>query len=673
MNKKINILFSFMIIVSLVIVSCTASDTNETKKIDETNITETTIEKTTKSSPKDDVLIPIEDTNANNFLDKVDMTKWLYNKEDHIYYQIGLNYCATPSNVDYQSFSIFVPEQFMSGVETVDNFYSCNLNPNGMKNRWTAYTAPIVMPIETPGYSACKALTEYTDEAKTYTDEGFIYVFSGARGREHGAPLGVVDYKACIRYLRYNRDVLPGNTERIITFGMSGGGAQSAVLGVSGNNTLYDAYLEKIGAIKGYRDDVYASMCWCPITNLDSADLAYEWMMGETRKGKGVSFDNYEISKGLADKYVEYINSLDIRDENNNQLTLNVNNSHSGSYYDYVVSVIEKSLNTFFVDNTFPYTVKENRMGRPEDLKGKKQEERTSPVAKPTGEFKPFVIGGTIVSFTNTDEEETELEPGAIDETDENDEELEADDIEENKVETTTSKNDNLKNTSTTNKEKAIEEIDNITRNVVSGGVSLKGTYNTKEDYIKALNANGEWIIYDEATKKYKITSMEDFCEAVKRANKNIAAFDQIDKGQGENILFGIDGSKSHFDKYLKELVSDKKVVDAFDKDFIALDEVGNDVITRLNMLSPMYYLDKNSEGYKKSNVAPFFRIRTGCFQSDTSLTTEINLDLKLKEYGIESDFETIWGIGHEKAERVSTAEKNFISWVNYVSRKIGQ
>lgn len=32
-------------------------------------------------------------------------------------------------------------------------------------------------------------------------------------------------------------------------------------------------------------DAVKGSMCWCPITNLDVADEAYEWNMGNTRSG----------------------------------------------------------------------------------------------------------------------------------------------------------------------------------------------------------------------------------------------------------------------------------------------------------------------------------------------------------------------------------------------------
>ena len=690
----------------LLICSCQANKTEQKKEATTQYMTEKETEETTEKETEPAIVY-------DNTMQKIDMSKWLYNETDKVYYQIGLKYCENPVDESYESFAIFVPKEYMNGKKNEDDTYTCSISETGINNRYTGYNCPIVMPIETPGYSACKALTEYSEKAKTYTKEGFVYVYAGARGREHGAPLGVVDYKACIKYLKYNQGLIPGNTNRIVAFGMSGGGAQSAVLGVSGNNALFDPYLEKIGAVKGYKDDVYACMCWCPITNLDSADMAYEWMMGKTRKDKAASI-NAEISQTLSDYYVDYINSLELKDENSKILKLDTNNSHSGSYYDYVVSIIENSLNEFFVDHQFPYTVAEKQMvpinkndNKKQDKKSTKQKATETPIVQPEtiyptfanpdgGSFRPFAIGGIIMGFTNTDdleEENTVLEPMAIDESDdetepESEESTVANKKQSSKIQSTASsktpetivegKNAKVVEKAIDDKqeEKAATEIDNITRNVVTGGVTIKGTYNTKEDYIKALNANGEWILFDNATQKYKITSIEDFAMAVKRANKNIGAFDQLDKGQGENVLFGFNGSKSHFDKYLKEIVSegkDTKVKTAFEKDFEIVDEFGNDVETRLNMMSPAYYLNKDSKGYKSSTVAPYFRIRTGCWQSDTSLTTEINLDLMLKEYGVSSDFATIWGEGHEKAERVSTADKNFISWVNFVSRKVAQ
>ena len=50
------------------------------------------------------------------------------------------------------------------------------------------------------------------------------------------------------------------------------------------------------------------SMCWCPITNLDTADAAYEWNMGMTRSG--LSDAEQTLSDGLAEAYAVYINSL---------------------------------------------------------------------------------------------------------------------------------------------------------------------------------------------------------------------------------------------------------------------------------------------------------------------------------------------------------------------------
>ena len=93
-----------------------------------------------------------------------------------------------------------------------------------------------------------------------------IYLQPGIRGRDNttdsqgqevvgGAPWGVTDLKAAIRYVRYNKDVLPGDTDKIVSFGHSGGGAQSAILGASGDSTLYNPYLEALGAAMKDKED----------------------------------------------------------------------------------------------------------------------------------------------------------------------------------------------------------------------------------------------------------------------------------------------------------------------------------------------------------------------------------------------------------------------------------
>jgi hypothetical protein len=169
------------------------------------------------------------------------------------------------------------------------------------------------------------------------------------------------------------------------------------------------------------------------------------------------------------------------------------------------------------------------------------------------------------------------------------------------------------------------EEMDGIARaETESSGLSFSGTYETRQDYIDALNANGEWVSWDEATNTVTITSVADFTQALKNASKGIAAFDQLDAGQGENTLFGYgDGSGAHFDAILAGLVADSDYAQAFADDLARTDALGNTVDVRVNMYNPMYYLSPACEGYGTSTPATFWRIRTGINQGDTALCTD--------------------------------------------------
>lgn len=299
-------------------------------------------------------------------LAKIDMTKWQYNADDDVYWQVGLSYAATPADASYETMGIFVPGAYFTAVDNGDGTYTCAVNVAGAAGAYTAATAPFILPVNTPGYSAMSAPTDYSSSfgygsVSDYTSEGIIVLFAGARGRDAGAPAGVTDFKAAIRYARYNADLLPGDLDSVFSLGMSGGGAQSALIGATGNNALYDPYLEAIGAVMTENDAVKGSMCWCPITNLDIADEAYEWNMGNTRSGLSEAEQGY--SDGMALAFAEYINALGLTDAEGNTLTLEESENgiwQSGSYYDYVKRVIEESLEHFLEDNEFPYTASSN-------------------------------------------------------------------------------------------------------------------------------------------------------------------------------------------------------------------------------------------------------------------------------------------------------------------------
>ena len=268
----------------------------------------------------------------------LDNSKWNYDETNNVYYQIGVVYCASPETTDYETLGIYVPGDYFTSTKNGDGTYTCTLNNDKTVGGYNVETAPIVMPINTAGYSAQQAPTSYSyNGLSSYLEAGYIYVYAGCRGRydsitsySSGAPWGVTDLKAAIRYLKYNKDSLPGDTERIFTFGHSGGGAQSAIVGAAGDSNLYTAYLESIGAAMTDKngntisDSICGAMCWCPITNLDYADAAYEWNMGQyasTGTRASGTFTK-ELSNDLAKAYASYINSLGLKDENGNNLTL---------------------------------------------------------------------------------------------------------------------------------------------------------------------------------------------------------------------------------------------------------------------------------------------------------------------------------------------------------------
>ncbi len=443
-------------------------------------------------------------------LSKIDASAWQYNEEDDVYYQIGISYCETPADENYETLAVFVPGAYMNAADNGDGTYTCEINTEAEVNGYTAETAPIVMPINTPGYSAQSALSEYTSVTE-YTDAGFVYVHAGCRGRDAGAPAGVTDLKAAVRYVRYSDDTVPGDAESIFTFGMSGGGAQSAVMGSTGDSALYEPYLTAIGAVQGVSDAVLGSMCWCPITNLDTADEAYEWMLGVTRDG--LSEEEQAISDQLAEAYAEYVNNAGLKDENGTVLTLEESEDgiyQAGTYYEYMKSVIETSLNNFLADTEFPYEVSSSG-GR----------------------------GGGMPGGHGNGERPSGSHEGAPD--------------------FGGQRPDGMGQNNTESGEVNYEAIDDISRTETSGsGLSLSGTYETVQDYIDALNANGEWVTYDAETNTAKITDIASFVKALKNASKSLGAFDQLDAGQGENTLFGYgDGSGAHFDSTLANILSE--------------------------------------------------------------------------------------------------------------------
>jgi hypothetical protein len=174
--------------------------------------------------------------------------------------------------------------------------------------------------------------TSDSDKTGAALKAGCVVVNVGTRSRNlvdiNGkfpgkAPACVVDAKAAIRFLRLLDGEIPGSPERIIITGTSGGGALSSIIGASGNSPDYYPYLAETGAAgitndgkSTINDDVFGVLAYCPITDLGNADLAYEWMYGDSRTRVKNPSDNSPAmqmaSKALAAQYPAYLAGLNI-------------------------------------------------------------------------------------------------------------------------------------------------------------------------------------------------------------------------------------------------------------------------------------------------------------------------------------------------------------------------
>ena len=276
-----------------------------------------------------------------------------------VYQGVYMN--ANITNVNYQTMLVYVPAAYM----TVDESGNVTgINHEATVNGYTADTAPIVYLNECGGWKSSSPRSVDT----SYIEQGFVYVTAGARSRdaqdENGAATGkaptqVVDLKSGVIALRANRDVIPGSTDRIISIGTSGGGQMSSIFGASGNMPEYYEYLYETGALgvtknddgtytSAYPDNIYAAQAYCPIADIEDADLAYAWWWvdladdGGTYRGSMTAFER-RLQELEAEAFVEYLNSLILTDAEGSPLTLT--GIRSGSYYEAILGNISDALN----------------------------------------------------------------------------------------------------------------------------------------------------------------------------------------------------------------------------------------------------------------------------------------------------------------------------------------
>ncbi len=268
-------------------------------------------------------------------------------------------YVKNPVDIGYQTINIYIPEEYFNN-KSIGNY--------------NKDTAPIFLPNSVGGYMPGAASVPGTgrdgnpDASMVALSKGLVVAAPGARGRtleKNGkytgkAPSVIVDLKAAVRYIRHNDKNMPGNSERIISNGTSAGGAISALLGATGNSRDYEPYLKEVGALEE-RDDIFAVSSYCPITNLDISNEAYEWMFGgiNTYQKMSITMLDYNVERKTVEEtlteaekilspklkalFPGYVNSLKLKGKNGELLTLDKDGN--GKFKEYVKKYIVDSAN----------------------------------------------------------------------------------------------------------------------------------------------------------------------------------------------------------------------------------------------------------------------------------------------------------------------------------------
>ena len=305
-------------------------------------------------------------------------------------------YVANPIDIDQQYMNIYVPEEYFN---------------NGTVNGYNTQTAPIFMPNAVGGYMPSQAMTPKVENGKPNSvlyalSRGYVVASPATRGRTNKAsdgnfigkaPAVIVDLQAATAYLHANDSTMPGNANRIITNGTSAGGAVSLLQGATGNNSDFQPYLQALGAATA-ATNVYAVSAYAPITNLDAADMAYEWSykgitsfnkvtMGQgelpqanvggntappqrTMQRVNLNADDVAYSNLLSEHFPEYVNNLQLHDSMGRVLKLDKNGN--GTFKNYVKAFIIDAANKAQAKGTdlskHTYLVRDNKTGTIKDI-----------------------------------------------------------------------------------------------------------------------------------------------------------------------------------------------------------------------------------------------------------------------------------------------------------------
>jgi len=561
----------------------------------------------------------------------LDMDAWSYDEDHDCYYQLAVPYCLTPGSEQYESLAIFVPGPYFTGTAK-GQLYHCELAEDAEVGQFTPATAPIALPINAPSCNAQECPTSYSHEGLgRYLDQGIVYVYAGFRGRSGGyesttqeyfaggAPWTVADLKAAVRFLRYNAAVLPCDTSRIFAFGLGGGGGAAALLGASGNAALYEPYLQELGV---------------PTHDVEGNDVTDE-IAGVAAWCPMSSFESSDAAyEWMMGQYASEGTRAD------GTWTKLLSDDLSDAYGDYV-----NALNLVDGDGQ---ALKLDRIENGAYAGGTYYQHLVGVVSDAAADFIrrmefPYAavpLEARIRSFPGNPSlrvsDSADAQPGSSE-------------ASENPV-------------------------------GIAGVRQVEATvYDTLESYVATLNGDSRWLTYNASTGEVDVTGLWGFVSACRKPDKDVCAYDLLDRSGWANQLFGTDEQPSlHFDAMVATLVEgqaeryaqaedwDEAVVKEWRGDLVEKDALDKTVAERVGMSEPIALLRSSDDEETPAVVAPHWRISTGLFQTETTLVGEVNLAAALKACkGVEDvSFQAVWGSGFELAEREGDPEEKLVEWI---------
>lgn len=526
--------------------------------------------------------------------------KWTFDEKYNCWCLEDVIYTPSAATPKFQRLSIFAPKALLNEDGSIPE--AAKSVPVVFENNSAGY---MQMPHTWLGGPRCYA--------QQYLDHGLIYVTCGCRGRESQdadgnkvgkSPYSLIDLKTGIRFLRHNRAALPGDMDKIISIGWSAGGAMSSLIAVTGDNEDYLPYLKANGAFMDESDSVYAAQIYCPIIDLEHADLAYEWQFHadktseDSMSGPSETMSPFKdaLSAVLSRKYIEYFNDMELCDPDTGEKLYLGKDGRSGTAYDYLMKQLNNSATKHF--NVLAEGSLNYQCSAEEYISGNYSYMAPAPRRRPTRAANAAAHhAGQDVALAapprrmSLGEMVLKPAPGAP-------------------------------------RPEQKQEL-----------IEMHGT------------AKGHWLSWD--GEKATVCDLDSYILNHRRRMKPCTAFDALNNDSGENHVFG-NGEREyvHFSTGNAEALNElkDKFPDECSKYIDAFNAVASDDVTAnmVELYNPMNYVGTD----KQSNQAKHYRIRVGASDADTAFVISMGLALKLHKYGCDSvDYALVWDQPHCEAD----------------------